>query len=288
MLVVLDKSSPSCDAAILEPLRFLDPATTAVLAPPEFTLPETFAGESVPFDSVSVLPETLRSVLSLGAYLPLSETIAPWAAERDIPFFLVQHGLLTPWSPPASEGARVLAWSDADADVWAQGRPDVDVQVVGSQLLWSAAAETKLEAIDERPVVLGQLHGTELGRREALTSYLRFARDVPSDYRPHPNEADLVSRGLHRLMRQRGVTFETSGRPLLDMRRPVVSIFSTGTLEAATRGLPAWVTHPNPPPWVRDFWARYDLAPWGEPPTKGWPQPGTEPAAAVAAALETA
>lgn len=270
------------------PLRFLDPTTTAVLAPEGVNLPAAFHGQGEVFTDTGVLPASLRAVLSAGAHLPLSGAVLPWAKARDISFFVVQHGLLTPWSPPAPEGAHVLAWSEADAAVWSQGRPDVEVEVVGSQLLWEAATAPKLETVDDRPVVLGQLHGTELGRREALSTYLRFAREVPSDYRPHPNEADLVSRGLHRLMRQRGVTFETSGRPLLDMRRPVVSIFSTGTLEAATRGLPAWVTHPNPPPWVRDFWARYDLAQWGEPPTKGWQQPELQPAAAVAAALEAA
>lgn len=286
VLVVLDKSTPSHDHAIREPLRFLDPSTTACLAPTGIEIPAAYAGEDLDFTTADMLPKTIRAVASLGAYLPLSEQIQTWALERDVPFFLVQHGLLTPWSPPASTGARVLAWCDADAEVWTHRRPDVTVDVVGSELLWQAAAAPTLDVVDERPVILGQLHGTELARREALATYVRFAREVESDYRPHPNEKDLVSRALHRVMRQRGVTFETSGLPLVEMRRPVVSIFSTGTLEAATRGLPAWVTHPHPPTWVRDCWARYDLAQWGGPPTTAWQQPKVQPAAAVAAALE--
>ena len=36
-------------------------------------------------------------------------------------------------------------------------------------------------------------------------------------------------------------------------------MFSTGVLEAAARGLPAWVDFPDPPAWLREFWDRYGM-----------------------------
>ena len=38
-----------------------------------------------------------------------------------------------------------------------------------------------------------------------------------------------------------GITIDRSGIPLRELGAPVVSVFSTGVLEAAAAGLPAWV-----------------------------------------------
>lgn len=276
-------------SCLWEPLEHLDPRRTAVIAPAGVELPDALTGLATQeFMGVHQLPTSLESVLSLGAYLPISGQVQPWAARRDIPFVIIQHGLLTPWAPPAPPGAHVLAWSDADVEMWRSSGSGVTAQVVGSQLLWRAHEAPAVSPRSERPLMLGQLHGTELPRRDTFATYVDFARRVPSDYRPHPNENDLVSRGLHVAMKRQGVSFETSTGSLVDLARPVVSIFSTGTLETAMRGLPAWVTHPSPPEWVRQFWWRYGLSEWGSEPTPPWAMPDVEPAVAAARAVTSA
>lgn len=283
-MVVVDQASPSARAAVQAPLAHLDPSTTAVLTPHEDLLPDHLPSRRA-YAGPRSLPTCVDTVLSLGAFNPLSAAVAAWVKPRGARFVVVQHGLLTRWSPPLSDGDHLLAWSQADADYWTAGRASITSEVVGSQLLWRAGRESRVSLRDERPVLLGQLHGTELTRREALRTYLRFGRAVDVDYRPHPNERDLASRAAHRLMRRAGLRFAESTGSLLDLHRPVVSIFSTGTLEAAQRGLPAWVVHAAPPPWIEDLWERYALSRWGADPTPAWPAPSTEPAAAVAARL---
>ena len=289
-LVVIDKFTPSCRQAIVAPLRQLPAQTTAVLTPAGSDVADIMPGLTpTPYRGVDQLGAGVGSVLSLGAYLGLSAPLEQWARAHDIPFFLVQHGLLTPASPPASSGAHVLAWSEEDAAYWSHGRPDLAVDVVGSQMLWEVSRMPRVEVTNERPVMLGQLHGTELSRAAALRTYWASCRDVNGqgmDYRPHPNERDAVSRTLHTVMRRGGITFDETSKPLAELGRPVVSIFSTGTLEAAMRGLPAWVSAVEPEPWVRDFWRRYALHEWGDEPTPAWHMPENEPAAAVARAVE--
>ena len=65
-----------------------------------------------------------------------------------------------------------------------------------------------------------------------------------------------------------------------------MSVFSTGVLEAAAAGLPAWVTLADPPQWLSDFWQRYSLSPWGGPPTPSPERPDLEPSRAVAALVQ--
>lgn len=289
VVVVAEKFTPSCRAAGLEPLRHLDPDHTAVISSASSGIDNFISGLDIErYTDPVQLGSSVRAVLSLGAYLELSGPVEEWAARHDVPFFLVQHGLLTPLSPPASRGARVLAWCDSDAAYWAAGRPDIHVDVVSSQMLWEASQGERVVESDERPVMLGQLHGTELRRHQALRAYWAYCREGGMLYRPHPNEDDLVSRGLHEVMRRGGVAFETSGVPLTQLGRPVVSVFSTGTLEAAMRGLPAWVAHPDPAPWVVDFWERYGLVRWGGDPTPAWNMPDEAPAQAVARIVEAA
>jgi hypothetical protein len=83
------------------------------------------------------------------------------------------------------------------------------------------------------------------------------------------------------MWRRRGVRFAKPGA-LLDQRRPIVSIFSTGVLEAAAAGVASWVTCERPPTWVREFWDRYELSMWGSRPTPSPVLPDMEPAQAIA------
>ena len=87
-------------------------------------------------------------------------------------------------------------------------------------------------------------------------------------------------------MRRAGVVFADSGQPLAEVGRPVVSIFSTGTIEAAQRGLPAWVHHPTPPAWLKEFWGRYGLSSYRSAPTPPMPVPDLEPTAGIARAVK--
>lgn len=94
----------------------------------------------------------------------------------------------------------------------------------------------------------------------------------------------MVSRALHGVWRRTGVAFEASGLPLAELPRPVVSIFSTGILEAAAQGRPAWGVHPEPPSWLLEVWARYGIGRWGGEPTRA-PAEAEEPARVIAGLL---
>lgn len=285
-LVVVDGGSASWRIALGRAVRRMDPRRTAVLS----RLPE--AGELVPdghptpWCCGNPLPAGLASVLSLGAFNDLAGQVRPWCRQHDVRFVVAQHGLITPWAPPSADGDHFLAWSEADAEYQIAGRSSVTAEVVGSQMLWEAAAMPPAQIRDDRPVMLGQLHGIELGRVSEQRVYTGFCTQHGADYRPHPNEADILSRAQHGMMRRAGVHFETSGLPLAELGRPVVSIFSTGTLEAAQRGLPAWVYHPRPPDWIRDFWTRYGLSQLGSAPTAPPVLPDVEPATQVARIME--
>lgn len=285
-LVVVDKLTSSCRAAIAAPIARMDPRTTAVLS----RIPEALAlvggGEQRRWNSADGLPGSVAQVLTLGSYCDLAGQVKPWCRSHDARFVVAQHGLITPWAPPLADGDHFLAWSQADAEYQTDRRWSVTAEVVGSQMLWEAAALSTVQVADDRPVMLGQLHGIELGRAREQRIYTDFCTRFDADYRPHPNEADALSRTQHTVMRRAGVRFETSGAPLPELGRPVVSIFSTGTLEAAQRGLPGWVYHPDPPAWVRDFWSRYGLSPFGSAPTPPAELPKIQPATAIAGALE--
>ena len=74
-----------------------------------------------------------------------------------------------------------------------------------------------------------------------------FCRDHHATYRPHPSERDRKSVATHARWEASGITIDRSGIPLRELGAPVVSVFSTGVLEAAAAGLPAWVTLADPP-----------------------------------------
>jgi hypothetical protein len=284
VLVVIDGGSASWRLALGCVVAHLDLRRTAVLS----RLPEASAlvpgGHASPWTPGDRLPG-VDAVLSLGAFNDLAGQVRPWCRERDVRFVVAQHGLLTPWAPPSVDGDHYLAWSQADADFQTAGRPAVTSEVVGSQMLWEAARLPAAELLDDRPVMLGQLHGIELPRASEQRLYTDFCTRFDADYRPHPNEADAISRAQHAMMRRAGVRFETSGAPLPELGRPVVSIFSTGTLEAAQRGLPAWGHHPDPPAWVRGFWSRYGLSQFGSAPSAPAELPDVEPAITTARAV---
>lgn len=293
-LVVIDHLSASCRCAVEAPLAHLDPTATAILAVPAWvpTPGEPDAGETVrvprAWRGTPSLPESIRSILTLGSFNPLAAAVTPWALEREIPVFVAQHGLLTRWAPPLVAGERLLSWSEKDARYWTRGREAPGAEVVGSQMLWAAGRTEAARLDDDCPVILGQLHGTELSRASLARGYIALARRTDAEYRPHPNESDITSRTIHRAMKRAGVSFSTSREPVSKLARPVISVFSTGTLEAAHRGLPAWVHHADPPHWVQDVWERYGLSPWGQEPTRPMPQPPSEPASIIARHLERA
>ena len=322
VLVAVDAFSPSNWAALLQPLRHLPTDQVAVLSPagpwPDrhasswraVTVPPGLAAEVGPAGAGPGAPSsvaswladtpalaTIRVVLVAGHYLPLGAAGYALATRRGLPVVIVQHGLLTPHAPPLPAGAELLAWSLADADFWRSRRTDVGVRVVGSQLLWAATADQAQQRarhpvwaewdgeLRDRPVYLGQLHAAELARSGLAHAAYRFCRQNDAIYRPHPSEGDRVSRAIHAAWQRRGIRIDRAGRPIGDPPTPVVSVFSTGVLEAAARGLPAWVDHPNPPRWLVEFWSRYRMARWGRAPTPAPAQPITEPARLVAARL---
>lgn len=293
ILVVLDADTPTQQLALIAPLAHLDPHDVCVLAA-RATGGQRIWRSAIPTRELIVtiqpgdrlIPDSVRVVVAVGHYLPIGAAAYAAARARGLPFVVVQHGLLTPFAPPLPPGAHLLAWSDADAAYWSQGRTDVTSEVVGSHLLYAAAQEPAGPVpADAKPTYLGQLHGAELPRRGLAAAAYRFCREQGATYRPHPAERDRLSRALHAAWRRRGIVIDRSGRLIGDPPTPVVGVFSTGLLEAAARGLPAWVHYPDPPQWLREFWSRYGLAPWGGPPTAAPAQPAQQPAALIAARL---
>jgi hypothetical protein len=285
VVACLESTSPSSVRALLHPLRHLDPADVAVVSPTPVTdlLPEGPWTETSGFapDVVAGVVGGDTLVLSTGHYLPLGAAAHRVAAPGR--FLTVQHGLLTPHAPPLAPGTILLAWSEADATFWRSGRDDVGSVAVGSQLLWEAA-EPPLATLDPdaAPVFLGQLHGAELPHEVLERAAEAFCLAEHATYRPHPSERDRRSLATHARWEAEGIAIDRSGIPLRELGAPVVSVFSTGVLEAAAAGLPAWVALPDPPPWLREFWARYGLSPWGGPATASPERPQVEPSRAVA------
>lgn len=287
LLVVLESTSNSSLYALIEPLRHLVGVPVAVAAPSDVTAHLPGDGWTTrpvaPLDLERDLPE-VRLVLAAGHYLPLGDDAFRQATARGVLFVAVQHGLMTPLAPPLPPGGHLLAWSQPDADFWRSGRTDVTSSIVGSQLLHqSAAARAQHVSRFVRPTYLGQLHGAELPRLGMTRAATDFCLRTQAAYRPHPSEKDRLSRLTHAAWERLGIEIDRSGVPLFQTNRPVVSAFSTGVLEAAARGIPAWVHYPEPPSWLREFWERYDMQPWGGEPTPAPVLPEVEPARAIAA-----
>lgn len=295
LLIAVDSASPTSRASLLTFLPYLRVGVD-VLSASGTVLPEIADWPAATGPDPRALAEAAQpaGVVSIGQHLGLGALAHDLARHRGIPEHVIQHGALTPFAPPLPHEATLLAWSDADGEFWRSGRTDVTVRAVGSQLLWQAAHDAgapSAAAADPavaRPVFLGQMHGAELPRRLSAGTAYRFCRAHDALYRPHPAETDVLSRTVHAAMRRAGIELAPVDVPLRDLAAPVVGIFSTGLLEAAARGLPAWAWGPAAPGWVHEMWRRYDLRPFGGAPTPAPAVVDGEPAAHAARILEDA
>ncbi|MEV0571651.1 RNA-binding protein [Micrococcus luteus] len=232
----------------------------------------------------------LRRALVAGEYLPSGRAAVRWARERGARVGVVQHGLLAVSTPPVPRDAALYAFTAADAAWWMQGRTDVAAVPVGSALLEQArrtpSAPDAGPAADGPGVFLGQLHGAELPRADFAAAAEQYVRATGALYRPHPAERDRLSRARHETWRRAGITIDDAGAPLANTTGPVAAVFSTGILEAAQAGRPAWAVHPDPPAWLEGFWERYGMTRWRPgatpAPTSPLASPTADPAAAIA------
>lgn len=266
LLVACDSNSPTNHHALLAPLAAEPAVAVLVVAPAHVRLDLPGPGWII-LDTTTRDLSTITTMASIGDHLAVGAWAHKCAKERGWRQVVVQHGLLTPFSPPPPPNVEWLAWSSDDANYIADGRPDVHAHVTGSPMLAAAAAHPAPHVSRfETPVFLGQLHGAELSRWSMTRSVTEFWRRTGAIYRPHPREEDQLSRLQHGVWKRMGMEFDDS--PSMDLiARPVVSAFSTGILEASARGIPAWVFHVDPPAWLEDVWARYGMQPWGQPAT---------------------
>ena len=298
VLIVMDSFSPTNRNAILEPLKHLDAVDVALWVPEDASehLDGQYASErysrkdwseqEISGDELMRLLPDIRIVLSAAQFLGRGAAAYEYARAIGAEYWMVQHGLLVPQAPPLPVGCTLLAFSEADAEFWVSGRRDVATHAVGSQLLYLAAqkaagAEAQKQN-DLEPIFLGQMHGAELPRASFAYASHSFLKKFGGTYRPHPSEKDKLSVLTHKLWEKEGIRIDRSGTPLNEVPNPVVSIFSTGVLEAAIRGIPAWVYHPAPPAWLVEFWDRYGMNQWGQEPTPAPVQPKKEPAQRIA------
>lgn len=298
VLIVMDSFSPTNRNAILEPLKHLDAVDVALWVPEDASeyLDGQYASarysrkdwseQEISGDELKSLLPDVRIVLSAAQFLGRGAAAYEYARAIGAEYWMVQHGLLVPQAPPLPVGCTLLAFSEADAEFWASGRRDVTTHAVGSQLLYLAAqkaagAEAQKQN-DLEPIFLGQMHGAELPRASFAYASHSFLKKFGGSYRPHPSEKDKLSVLTHKLWEKEGIRIDRSGTPLNEVPNPVVSIFSTGVLEAAIRGIPAWVYHPAPPAWLVEFWDRYGMNQWGQEPTPAPVQPKKEPAQRIA------
>ncbi len=306
VLIGLDAETPTQLASLVRPLALLPDLDAAVLMPArrpgvlpgggwrwlEVTSvatrrPDSGAACADAREAPAVLG-SVRAVVTVGHFLRAGALANHWAGHLGAERVVVQHGLLTPHAPPLPPESRFLAFTDQDGEFAAAGRDDVVYSSIGSQLLWTAGNDRSrsMPCEGQRPLYLGQLHGAELPRGIKRRVAADFCRATGAVYRPHPAETDLASRAQHARWERLGIIVDRSGRPLRELGHPVVSAFSTGVLEAAARGIPAWVVFPEAPRWLIEFWDRYSMRRWGGPPTAPPPRAPREPASAVADHLD--
>ena len=233
-------------------------------------------------------------MITLGWHHDLGGVVHQWALEADIPAAVVQHEPLTPFAPPLPPHSTLLAWTEADGEFRRAGREDIEVRVVGSQLLWQAAHEGTggtedadgQDLTEQRPVFLEQPETPGLPGRFAVAAAHSFCRGAQALYRP-----DLAGRGplagaARTMLRRRGVEFEDPALPLFDPTRPLVGVLTPELLEAAARGVPTWVYGPRMPTWVFEVWHRYGLRRWGGPPSPVPVPSADEPSRLIAQILD--
>lgn len=267
--------------------------TAHVLTPAALTL-EALAGPewthrrlSAPDEGLDALG--LTSVLTLGWEHEVGRALHAWAREAEVPGAVVQHDVLTPFAPPLPPETTLLAWSTQDGRYHRAGREDVEVRVVGSQRLWQARHDAAGSAgpTEERPVFLGQLDQPALPRRLTLGAADSACRSTTALYRPGPGETGRLARAAHALLRRRGIELQDPALPLAEQARPVIAVFSADLLEAAVRGMPAWVHAPRGAPgWLAEHWERYDLRRLGGEATPAPAVGADEPARLIAQILE--
>lgn len=283
LLIAIDSDSAAARAALMTALPYLH-AGVDVLAPADLDLPE-LAGSAWQRSRTTAPTELLdagatRCVITLGGDRPAGALAHDWALGADIPAAVVQHRPLTPYAPPLPPHSTLLAWTEADGQFHRSGREDVEVRAVGSQLLWQLAHEGRADGdgrdrqevtaeliTSQRPVFLDQEETPGLPRRLSVRAARSFCRSESAVLRPRGSRRDALTRGLHTVLRRRGVEFEDPQTPLFDPPRPVVGILDPQLLEAAARGVPTWVYGRGMPSWVHEYWQRYGLRHWGGPPS---------------------
>lgn len=268
VLVAVDSVNTSSDAAVLDPLRVLvTQVPLAILTPSSLLEDVHHSLAGIPTHKRSLSDDLfsgVRCIISAGAHLEAGRFAANVAARRKIPYFMVQHGLITPFEPPIPERFHVFAWTNRDAEIWTRFGTRVTATSVGSQLLSRAVNHGDAHRqVDVPPVFLGQLHGAELDRRVTVRTVERLLEETEFSYRPHPAEQDLMSRIQHRRWRQKGLKIMPSRSSLRELSRPTVGIFSTGLLETAAAGCPSWGFCVDPPMWVEELWDAYGIQQWG-------------------------
>ena len=293
LLVAVEATHASVDRAVVAPLSHLPVDRAAIVCPPGWQPPSPYAAHERRTIALSLLPTLVEpvAVLAAGHYTEIGAAAFALAEELDSTFYVSQHGALTPFAPPLPRAAHLLAWTEADGDFWTSGRADVTVTATGSELLWQAGLGFDTGAgrpaqpatADSTLTYLGQGHAAEISRARLAHAALTTCRGHGAIYRPHPSERDLASRGVLAAYRRAGITVDTAGVPLVALESPVVSVFSTGVLEAAARGRDAWVDFPRPPAWLSEFWERYAMNRLGHSPTPAPTMPDVQPAARIAA-----
>lgn len=262
LLIAFDTTNPATVGALREVAARArsEGASVAVLDAGDDRLRDPAAGSTAIVDPLSLRP---GSALSIGEHLPAGAAAHALARAKTVPAHVLQHGLHTPFAPPLPKGARLLAWTQSDAEYWADDRADVRTTVVGSPVFAGAARDASTPTAGRSPLFVGQMHGAELSARTKLRTALGFCTGFDAVYRPHPSENDRFSRIAHRILTSRGGTIDTSAVPIAALDRPVVAMFSTAILEAAAAGLPSYGYIVDDPGWVRSFWKRYAIAEWG-------------------------
>ncbi len=271
LLVALESTTVADRTAVLAPLKHVDMTKVAILAP-------VGAGPSLPqhpWITKILFPEELpRYFDSMNAVLATSHHTDVGASAYDFsqslkcPFYVVQSTLISPYSAPLPPNATLLSWSEGDIAFWREGSAEAKRAtntVVGSQLLWTAA-QNPIEEVNKAAATtyLGQLHEAALGSKSMAKAAEDFCMTHDAVYRPHPSEHDRRTRSVHERFVRLGISLDQSQTPIRTFDGPVVSAYSTGVLEAAARGLPAWVTFPDAPTWLHELWDRYGLVRYGE------------------------